>query len=424
MSTTAKRFHFQMNEVSAFFMYFNFALQGIASFIIAQQRIHFMDNWDTDWAGTVWVASAIGWGRLVTVIPAGWFSDKFGRKTCILICMLCYAIFFGGLLISDSVAMAFAFTFVAGIGNSFIDVGTYPALADLFPKNVAPATVILRAAITIGQFFFPMAVIFIIANDLWFGYTLVAMLGMLAVNAFFIWGRKDLGYKGSIKEATVAGEEKEEVKATEVAGPTLYGKAKFWIEGILTISLGFTAVATFSLIIGFLPGFAADYIGMYETDALALASLYAFAAFFGIFMTATVVAKFLKPPTVLLIWTSISLAILVALMMFPTPFMAQVTAVIIGLFAAGGLFQLALSILVTLFPDGRGKLTSLMSFAAGLQALVVPMITAQIIATNLRHIITFAVIVTAFSVFSSAVIFVRYKKLTTPPAGVSVEATA
>ena len=414
LETTKQKLTFQSNYFSALFLWINYAFQGIATMVIVLQRDAIAYRLGTDLAGIAVITSYIGWGRLFTVIPAGWLSDKFGRKISVLLAMVCYALFYGGVMISTNVWMAMAFTTFAGIGNSFLDTGTYPSLTELFPKHAAEATVLLRSFITIGQFLFPIGVAIIIANDLWFGYTFVILLILLGLNALMILMRKDLGHKGTARMSQAELLEASNKQEKKQEAVKLNGKANFWIEGVGLISLGFTAVATFSLIGTWIPVVATEVIGMDAVSSTLLSSYYSAAAFIGIFMTSGIImTKKAKPTTVLFTWTLISLLSLIGFRLVTTPAMAVLTSVLIGLFAAGGLFQLALAVLLELFPGGRGKYTAMMSFGAAIQALVVPLVTARLV-DNPISIITFAIVVTASSTVVTFVVRLRHQKLTTP----------
>ena len=398
----------QSPHVSALLLYINYAFQGVATIILAQHMSSLLIQLNTDVAGIAMVMSGLGWGRLATVIPAGWFSDRFGRKASVFVGLLSYVIFFSGILMSTNIWMALIATAFAGSANSFLDTGTYPALAELFPKNFFSATVLLRSFITIGQFILPLVVGFFIANEVWFGYTFLALIVLIIVNGIIISRRNLIVPKGVQKEV--------EVGQTVESEVVVFNESpNFWIEGIGLITLGFTAVATFSLVVTWLPFYAQEVIGMVEIEALRLVSFYSIAAFVGIFMTAIIVQKMAKPVTVLLTWTSISLLSLVGLHLFPTATMAMFTAVIIGLFAAGGLFQLALAILLELFPGKKGRKTAMMSFAAAIQAIVVPMVTSRLVVIDPALIIIFAIAVTTISVMISIVVRIRYVKLTEEP---------
>jgi len=392
--------------LTALTLYVNYAFQGIATIILAQQMTSLMAQLNTDQRGIATVISVIGWGRLITVLFIGALSDRYGRKPIILVGMACYVIFFGGILISTNIWAASFFALFAGVANSFLDTGTYPALAELFPKSAGPATVLLRSFITIGQFSLPFLVTFLVANDLYYGYSFILMIALIMINGIII-------FKRTISSEDLEQEITENSSSNQPKVTTSFiEKPKFMIEGIGLIILGFTAVATFSIIVTWLPLFAQEVSGMSEIDALRLVSIYSFTAFISIFVTSTLVKTVFKPVSVLLIYTSISLIALIALQLNPTPMMNMITAGVIGFFAAGGLFQLALSILLELFPGEKGRKTAMMSLAAAIQALIVPQITGILVDINVAYIITFNIFLTLISVIISVIIHIRYNYLT------------
>ena len=83
--------------------------------------------------GIAKVISMLGIGRLIAILISGRLSDKFGRKPFIYLGIVTYSLYFFGILYSKSVTTAMIFAVIAGVSNSFLDSGTYPALIGIFP---------------------------------------------------------------------------------------------------------------------------------------------------------------------------------------------------------------------------------------------------------------------------------------------------
>lgn len=154
---------------TALSMYINYFIHGMGAIILAQNIDFLMEQLNTNKAGVSYVISALGLGRLIVLFVSGVLSDKYGRKPFILLGMGTYVLFMGGILISTNVTMAFFFALLAGMANSFMDSGTYPALTECFPKASGSANVAIKAFISAGQFILPWIISFLIANNLYYG---------------------------------------------------------------------------------------------------------------------------------------------------------------------------------------------------------------------------------------------------------------
>ena len=269
---------------TALAMYINYFIHGMGAIILAQNIDFLMEQFNTNKAGVSYVISALGLGRLIVLFVSGILSDKYGRKPFILLGMGTYAIFMGGILVSTNVTMAFFFALLAGMANSFMDAGTYPALTECFPKASGSANVAIKAFINAGQFILPWMISFLIANDLYFGWTFIFCIAVFVINGIFIMKLSFPAFKAVENTKEVATEQKTE--ATE--------KANFWIEGICLILIGFTATATFQIIANWLPSFAREVAGVEQTVSLKLISIYSTGSIVSVFVTSILVAKWIK----------------------------------------------------------------------------------------------------------------------------------
>ena len=171
---------------TAIVLYINYFVHGMGVIILAQNMKFLTEQLHTDNAGVAYVISALGIGRLIALFLSGALSDKFGRKPFVSIGMGIYALFFIGILFSPNVQVAFVFALIAGIANSVLDSGTYPALMESFPKSAGTANVIIKAFISGGQFALPMIIGFIINNDLYYGISFIIPLAIFALNGIFL----------------------------------------------------------------------------------------------------------------------------------------------------------------------------------------------------------------------------------------------
>lgn len=381
---------------TALAMYINYFIHGMGAIILAQNIDFLMEQLNTNKAGVSYVISALGLGRLIVLFVSGVLSDKYGRKPFVLLGMGTYVLFMGGILISTNVTMAFFFALLAGMANSFMDAGTYPALTECFPNASGSANVAIKAFISAGQFILPWIISFLIANNLYYGWSFIFCIIVFVINGLFIFKLKFPEFKPVEKAETTT----ENVESNV--------KANFWIEGICLILIGFTATATFQVIANWLPSFAREVAGVEQTISLKLISIYSTGSIVSVFVTSILVAKWIKQVRFTFVYPLISLIMLTVLWMFPTTMTCIVAAFVIGFSAAGGVLQLALTSMSELFPSSKGKITGIVFTSSSLASTIVPSITGILADINLSHVILFDIGITALGVVLALIVNIRY----------------
>lgn len=63
-------------------------------------------QWQTNAAGVSIVISSLGIGRLSVLLMAGMLSDRYGRRPFIIFGMICYLIFFVGIINTHSIFLS------------------------------------------------------------------------------------------------------------------------------------------------------------------------------------------------------------------------------------------------------------------------------------------------------------------------------
>lgn len=381
---------------TALAMYINYFIHGMGAIILAQNIDFLMEQFNTNKAGVSYVISALGLGRLIVLFVSGVLSDKYGRKPFVLLGMGTYVLFMGGILISTNVTMAFFFALLAGMANSFMDAGTYPALTECFPKASGSANVAIKAFISAGQFILPWIISFLIANNLYYGWSFIFCIIVFVINGLFIFKLKFPEFKPVEKAETPT----EEVESNV--------KANFWIEGICLILIGFTATATFQVIANWLPSFAREVAGVEQTVSLKLISIYSTGSIVSVFVTSILVAKWIRQVRFTFVYPLISLIMLTVLWMFPSTTTCIIAAFVIGFSAAGGVLQLALTSMSELFPSSKGKITGIVFTASSLASTIVPSITGILADIDLSHVILFDIGITALGVILALIVNIRY----------------
>ena len=156
-------------------LYLNYFVHGIGVLILAQN----MDALAARWGSLADVMSVIGMlgiGRLIVLFVSGKLSDKYGRKPFVLLGMVTYIAFFLGILVSPTTTVAYIFGILAGIANSFLDAGTYPALIESYPESASTVTVLLKAFISAGQFLLPLFIGMLVVMNAWYGWSFIAAM--------------------------------------------------------------------------------------------------------------------------------------------------------------------------------------------------------------------------------------------------------
>ena len=382
---------------TALAMYINYFIHGMGAIILAQNIDFLMEQFNTNKAGVSYVISALGLGRLIVLFVSGVLSDKYGRKPFVLLGMGTYVLFMGGILISTNVTMAFFFALLAGMANSFMDSGTYPALTECFPKASGSANVAIKAFISAGQFILPWIISFLIANNLYYGWSFIFCISVFVINGLFILKLPFPDFKAEPKKENVV-EEKVEAKV----------KANFWIEGICLILIGFTATATFQVIANWLPSFAREVAGVEQTVSLKLISIYSTGSIVSVFVTSILVAKWIKQVRFTFVYPLISLIMLTILWFFPSTTTCIISAFVIGFSAAGGVLQLALTSMSELFPTSKGKITGIVFTSSSLASTIVPSITGILADISLSHVILLDMGITTLGVVLALIVNIRY----------------
>lgn len=147
-------------------MYVNYFVHGMGASILAQNSSSLQSLWHTDAAAVLYVISALGIGRFIALPFSGVISDKLGRKKTILIGIAFYIAFFGGILVTPNVQIAFTVALLAGIANSFLDSGCIPAVMEILTESIGLASILTKLFISVGQYTLPLIIGFLVGNNM------------------------------------------------------------------------------------------------------------------------------------------------------------------------------------------------------------------------------------------------------------------
>lgn len=358
--------------------------------------------WQTDLKGIFTVISMMGIGRLLTILFAGDFSDRFGRKPVLVIGMAANLIFLVGLMFSTSMIMAAVFSLFLGFANSFDDAAAYPALSEAFTSKSASMSSLVKAAMSMAQFILPFIVAAIPNATVTLGILAVVILADIVLIFISKFAPQNEPVEPASESETV----------TSDTDQLKINRPKMKIDGLSLISLGFTISFTFYVYTQYIPNFGISVLGLSDVSAKSLMSWYAIFSLISVFITTVLVTK-LKPIYLVIFYPLISLVFLVLMVLFPSALMAKLTSAVIGFFAAGGVWQLGLAVLTQYFPQKKGKVTGYYSFAAALTYFVGPFVSSFIISSTAASVLTvfwIDIAVTLVGVLLAAFVQLRNRK--------------
>ncbi|EAF5463107.1 MFS transporter [Listeria monocytogenes] len=392
----AKRFY-----PTAIALYFTYFIHGIGVSILGQYKQDFAGVWGADKLsdGTfdvsmvIAVIAALGLGRLLTLPISGPFSDKFGRKPSALIGVSLYAVYFIGLAFAPNMYIAYAFAFVGGAANSFLDTAVTPSVLEIFTKNGAIANMFTKFSISIGQFVLPFAIGMVAAANMSFRTLFVITMVLIVIDGLIIAFMPFPPMNNNV--------------GGEKAKPE---KMKFNATSWAIIGIGFTCTSTFQLWLNCNQELGKLY-GM--ADPSKIQSFYSLGTMCAILITAVLVKKFILPVRILILYPAIATLMLLIIYIVQTPTICLIGGFVIGYAAAGGVLQLAVSTANEFFPTNKGKITSIVMISSSLANYIVLNVASYITKAGgiegPKYVLLFNVAITVIGILLAIFVNMRYK---------------
>ena len=336
---------------TALALYITYFVLGIAATIMGQYKQDFAALWGAaqladgslDVSGVVSVIAAIGLGRLIAFPIAGPLSDRLGRRLSGLIGCGLYAAFFLGITYAPNLYVGYVLAAVSGMANSFLDTSITPSCMEIFKEKGAIANIFTKLSISIAQFLLPFAIRFTAARALPFHTIFLAAAAIIVIDGLFLVFLPFPPFVPAAKRA----EKTEKLRLTPAA--------------ILLILLGFTTSTTFMLWmncnqeLGTLYGLA---------DPSRAQSFYSVGIVAALFVNAALLARKVRPSSILIAYPAAALASLAAIYVIQKPVMVLAGGLLIGFFGAGGVLQLVVAVANEMFPKHRGVITSIVMIAS------------------------------------------------------------
>lgn len=381
-------------------LYLNYFVHGIGVLILAQN----MDSLAARWGSLADVMSVIGMlgiGRLIVLFVSGKLSDKYGRKPFVLLGMITYIAFFLGILVSPTTAVACVFGILAGIANSFLDAGTYPALIESYPESASTVTVLLKAFISAGQFLLPLFIGVLVMMNAWYGWSFIVAAVILALN-FVIMLKMGFPVMNRVSNS-----DKNDASEAPVEAP----KSKWYLEGICFVLYGYISQATFYLISQWLTKYGVAVAQMPDLAARSLMSYYSIGSLACVFFTAFITKKGVRPITLLVVYTLISTLAIGGLYYYPSASLAPILSTVVGFSAAGGVMQLGLVMMTEMFPKGKGTMTGIFYTTGSIASFTIPVVTGYMADSGINSIMGLDAAIALAGFIVACIIYVRYNSV-------------
>ncbi len=381
-------------------LYLNYFVHGIGVLILAQN----MDSLAARWGSLADVMSVIGMlgiGRLIVLFVSGKLSDKYGRKPFVLLGMITYIAFFLGILVSPTTAVACVFGILAGIANSFLDAGTYPALIESYPESASTVTVLLKAFISAGQFLLPLFIGVLVMMNAWYGWSFIVAAVILALN-FVIMLKMGFPVMNRVSNS-----DKNDTSEAPVEAP----KSKWYLEGICFVLYGYISQATFYLISQWLTKYGVAVAQMPDLAARSLMSYYSIGSLACVFFTAFITKKGVRPITLLVVYTLISTLAIGGLYYYPSASLAPILSAVVGFSAAGGVMQLGLVMMTEMFPKGKGTMTGIFYTTGSIASFTIPVVTGYMADSGINSIMGLDAAIALAGFIVACIIYVRYNSV-------------
>lgn len=362
-------------------LYLNYLIHGMGVLLITLNMANLQEQWGTDAAGVSIVISSLGIGKLATIVT-GFLSDRFGRKPFIYLGIASYVVFFLGILLTKNIYLAYFCGIMAGLANSFLDSGTYPALMEAFPHSASRANVLIKAFVSAGQFLLPFIIGALIWANMWYGWSFIIAAVLMIISAIYLIKMPFPDHRAKKESA--------EKSVTAAAAPQPdSGK----LDMVIFTLYGYIGMATFYLVSQWLAQYGEFVAGIPHESAIKLLSVYTAGSLTCVFVTAAFVKEVFSSAVAMIVYTFLSMMSLLIVCLFPTPMIVTGFAFIIGFAAAGGVLQIGATIMAMSFPNGKGKATGIFYTAGSLASFTIPLITAKLSKMGIASIMWFDLLI-------------------------------
>ena len=326
---------------------------------------------------------------MIAYLIMGYISDHFSRKLTLLMGMSSYLLFFLGMPLSHSLVIAYVFAIFAGIGNSALDSATYPLFTELNAKSSSD-NILIKAFISVGEFSLPLVVVFLNAHHLWFGISFLLPAIIIILNLINII---------TLKFPNVRHTEK-----VQAEHRIHLSKIKKVVVTSALLVYGYTSMAIMTWFTTWITHFASS-IKFAGWLSHVLLSSYSVGSIVGVITSFLLIRHFHVRNAWFLLSNIIGTLALVVIIISRVPMISLMGSAIFGFCIAGGLMQIALNILLAIFPKNTGIFTAIYFIFGSIAAFTIPIITGKLLSFGAVNILDGDVIVGLVGIVSAIIIF-------------------
>ncbi|KQL52405.1 MFS transporter [Heyndrickxia shackletonii] len=385
-------------------IYLNYLLLGMINIILSSNMSFLSQQLGVERTDISSLISVVGIGHLLSINVSGKLSDRYGRKPLIVTAVFLYMIFLIGIPFTAQYKYAMGLALIAGICNSLLDSGSYPALNEGFPNAAGTVTVLLKAFISIGAVLLPIIIAFIITNQMFYGYSFFVPAALFLLSGLFL-------IRTNFPDPTKNKHKKQQVDDSHIKQPVDPAKLKFWKEGVALILNGFASVSLFNVVQIWLPTFGQDVLHLSKVKSVELLSYYGIGGILSVLLLAILLKRLMKPITAMVIYPCMALITLIVLQFNHNPTILTVVSFFLG-FSMSGIFQLTATVMMELFSEKKGASVSYVSAAASIAFIVVPFVTSLLTKyLGVSSVFIFDICLACVSVVLGIYIFKRYKAI-------------
>ncbi|WP_129691177.1 MFS transporter [Gottfriedia acidiceleris] len=380
-------------------LYINYFLLGMINIIFSSNMSFLTAQLNTDNTGISFLVSGIGIGKLITLSVSGRLSDKYGRKPLVITASFLYLLFLIGIPLAPTYEIAFIIAIIAGVSNSILDSGAYPALIEAFPKNSGISTVLIKASISIGAMIFPILISFIINHNIFYGYSFFILAFIFFINGSFLSSVRFPKNSNKNDEDNINEEHRFKTKPI------------IWLEGLATIFMGFTTTTLFMIVQVWLPTYGLNILDMSRTESIQLLSYFNIGSLISVLILAIVINRFISPIIILMLYPFLTSISLLFLLFSQQPTLLIISTFLIG-FSTAGLFQLCITVIVEFFPKNKATISAYVSTASSSAFIVIPYITGLLVKNiGVTAVFWLDFIIALISILLATYVYYRYKKV-------------
>ncbi|QBP18315.1 MFS transporter [Acetilactobacillus jinshanensis] len=375
-------------------LFLNYLVHGCGLIILTQNLDSLAKNWHSTLATASFILSGLGIGRILAYLIMGYISDKFSRKLTLMIGMFTYLIFFVVTPLNHSLVIAYGLAILAGIANSALDSATYPLFTELGSKSSSD-NILIKAFMSVGEFSLPLLIIFLNAHQLWFGLSFLFPTVFLVFNIFNIITLKFPNVK-----KTEQVQSKSSVKLNKFSKTLVTAALLVYGYTSMGIMIWFTQwITIFAKKIQF-----SDWVSHF------LLSAYSVGSIVGVITTFLVMRHFNVRNGWFLLSNLIGTVALIIVIISRIPAISMVASIVFGFSVAGGLMQIALNILLSIFPKHKGIFTAIYFIFGSIASFTVPIITGKFIGLGTQNILDGDVIMGLLGIISAIIVFLLFPK--------------